>query len=169
MNFRRLLLRNRPRLDVASRGAVQTWLAQHPALQELYEYKEALHSLYRIRGADRAAAALTALTDRIATSSLPEIRTLRSTLIRWRREVLAYFVISASTLVILSLVTGWTNSLVKHHVAPHRRLYLDEDTWLALYSDSWDQQGRLWKFAQATTYLMPDVPALIPSYLVQTP
>src|SRR5262249_36061160 len=49
----------------------------------------------------------------------------------------------------------------KHHVAPHRRLYLDEDTWLALYSDSWDQQGNLWKFGEATTYLMPDVPALI--------
>lgn len=49
----------------------------------------------------------------------------------------------------------------QHHVAPHRRLYLDEDSWLALYSDSWDQQGRLWKFALGTTYLMPDVPALI--------
>ena len=49
----------------------------------------------------------------------------------------------------------------RHHVAPHRRLYLDEDTWLALYSDSWDQDGRLWKFAMGTTYLMPDVPALI--------
>jgi putative flippase GtrA len=34
------------------------------------------------------------------------------------REVLAYLVISATTLVILSLVTGWTNGLVKHHVAP---------------------------------------------------
>ena len=48
----------------------------------------------------------------------------------------------------------------EHHVAPHRRLYLDEDTWLALYSDSWDQRGSLWKFGEATTYLMPDVPAL---------
>jgi putative flippase GtrA len=38
------------------------------------------------------------------------------------REVLAYLVISATTLVILSLVTGWTNSLVKHHVAPHHGL-----------------------------------------------
>src|SRR4029077_5196097 len=34
------------------------------------------------------------------------------------REVLAYLVISATTLVILSLVTGWVNGLVKHHVAP---------------------------------------------------
>jgi hypothetical protein len=40
-------------------------------------------------------------------------------------------------------------------------LYLDEDTWLAVYSDSWDERGNLWKFGQATMYLMPDVPAVI--------
>jgi hypothetical protein len=49
----------------------------------------------------------------------------------------------------------------KHHVAPHRRLYLDEDTWFAVYSDSWDEDGKLWKFGQGTMYLMPDVPAVI--------
>jgi len=38
------------------------------------------------------------------------------------REVLAYMVISVSTLIVLSLVTGWTNNLVKHHVAPHHGL-----------------------------------------------
>jgi hypothetical protein len=49
----------------------------------------------------------------------------------------------------------------QHDIVPRRRLYLDEDTWLALYSDSWDDDGHLWKFAEATTYLMPEVPALI--------
>jgi hypothetical protein len=49
----------------------------------------------------------------------------------------------------------------KHHIVPRRRLYMDEDTWLALYSDSWDESGKLWKFAHGTTYLMPEVPALI--------
>ncbi len=48
-----------------------------------------------------------------------------------------------------------------HDIVAHRRLYLDEDTWLAVYSDSWDEQGNLWKFGQATMYLMPDVPAVI--------
>jgi putative flippase GtrA len=38
------------------------------------------------------------------------------------REVLAYLVISATTLVVLSLVTGATNRLVSHHVAPHHGL-----------------------------------------------
>jgi hypothetical protein len=49
----------------------------------------------------------------------------------------------------------------KHDIVAHRRLYLDEDTWLAVYSDSWDDKGNLWKFGQATMYLMPDLPAVI--------
>ena len=49
----------------------------------------------------------------------------------------------------------------KHQVAPHRRFYLDEDTWFAVYGEAWDERGRLWKFAHSTMYLMPDVPAVI--------
>ncbi len=49
----------------------------------------------------------------------------------------------------------------KHHVAPRRRLYFDEDTWFAVYSDSWDEDGRLWKFGHGTMYLAPDLPAVI--------
>ena len=49
----------------------------------------------------------------------------------------------------------------KHHVVPRRRLYIDEDTWFAVYSDSWDEQGRLWKFGHGTMYLVPDLPAVI--------
>ncbi len=49
----------------------------------------------------------------------------------------------------------------KHHIVPKRRLYIDEDTWLAVYSDSWNEDGKLWKFGQATMYLMPDVPVVI--------
>jgi hypothetical protein len=48
-----------------------------------------------------------------------------------------------------------------HHIVAHRRLYLDEDSWMAVYSDSWDEAGKLWKFGQASMYLMPDVPAII--------
>ncbi len=48
-----------------------------------------------------------------------------------------------------------------HHVAPRRRLYVDEDTWFAVYADSWDDRGKLWKFAHGTMYLMPDEPAVV--------
>jgi hypothetical protein len=49
----------------------------------------------------------------------------------------------------------------KHHVAPHRRLYIDEDSWLVLYSDSWDEDGKLWKFGHATVYVLPEIPTII--------
>ena len=48
-----------------------------------------------------------------------------------------------------------------HDIVARRRLYLDEDTWLAVYSNSWDDSGKLWKFGQGTMYLMPEVPAVI--------
>jgi len=48
-----------------------------------------------------------------------------------------------------------------HHVAPRRRLYVDEDTWLAVYSEAWDEDGRLWKFGEATMMVLPDLPAVI--------
>jgi transposase len=89
--LRRLLLCSRYRLDHADRFALDQWLMNHPQLRALYEAKEALHSLYRTRGYGRAKQALTALTDRLADSPLPELQTLRRTLMRWRREVLAYF------------------------------------------------------------------------------
>jgi hypothetical protein len=49
----------------------------------------------------------------------------------------------------------------KHHIAPRRRLYIDEDSWFAVYAESWDENGRLWKFGHATMYLIPDLPAVV--------
>ena len=89
--LRRLLLRSRFRVAYADRLALDQWLVGHPELRALYEAKEALHSLYRTRGRERAERALTALTDHLADSSLPELQTLRRTLMRWRREILTYF------------------------------------------------------------------------------
>jgi hypothetical protein len=48
-----------------------------------------------------------------------------------------------------------------HDIVAHRRLYLDEDSWMAVYSDSWDETGRLWKFGQASMVLLAEVPAMI--------
>lgn len=49
----------------------------------------------------------------------------------------------------------------KSHVAPRRRFYVDEDTWFVVYSESWDEDGKLWKFGHGTMYLVPDLPAVI--------
>jgi transposase len=69
-----------------------TRLADKPELRELWAIKEAINRVYRIHGHRRAKLALTRLTDAMAHSLLPEVRTLRNTLVRWRREVLAYFI-----------------------------------------------------------------------------
>jgi hypothetical protein len=49
----------------------------------------------------------------------------------------------------------------KSHVAPRRRLMVDEDTWLAVYAEAWDEAGHLWKFSEATMMSLPEVPTTI--------
>ncbi|PNB02580.1 DUF1329 domain-containing protein, partial [Pseudomonas sp. FW306-2-11BA] len=33
----------------------------------------------------------------------------------------------------------------KRHSMPKRRLYVDEDTWMAMLGDSWDANQKLWR------------------------
>ena len=89
--LRRLLLRNRRSLKPWWRTDLMRWLDRHHVLRELYEAKESLHRLYRIRGHARAKRALMGLIDTFALSAVPELQTLRRTLIKWRKEILAYF------------------------------------------------------------------------------
>lgn len=88
---RRLLLFNGKRLEYFERKALYQWLEHHPKLKEIYHYKEALHGLYRCRGYNRARRALIGLLDRMATSELNEIKSLRKTLMKWKDEILNYF------------------------------------------------------------------------------
>lgn len=89
--IRRLLLRNGKKLGFFERSAVYRWLKDYPELEEVYHFKEALHGLYRVKGYERAARAFTKLTDRMGGSQLAEIKTLRKTLLSWRKEILNYF------------------------------------------------------------------------------
>lgn len=88
---RKLLLMNGKRLDYFERRALNQWLNLYPKLKELYDYKEALHALYRCRGYNRARAALIRLLNHMALSKLPEIQSLRKTLMKWKNEILNYF------------------------------------------------------------------------------
>jgi transposase len=89
---RKLLLMNGKRLEYFERRALHQWLDHHPRLKELYNFKEALHGLYRCRGYNRARRALIGILDRMALSELPEIKKLRKTLMKWRVEILNYFI-----------------------------------------------------------------------------
>lgn len=88
---KRLLLMSSKKLDVSRRFHLHRFLEKYPELFELYVWKERLHGFYRIRGHKRAARALTAMTDAMALSQLQEIKTLRKTLMKWRNEILNYF------------------------------------------------------------------------------
>jgi transposase len=87
----RLLLKNGHRLDYFTRRTVWEWLEPHPELKAIYAWKERLHGFYRTRGYNRAATVLTAMTDELAKSEIKELKTFRRTLMRWRKEILAYF------------------------------------------------------------------------------
>jgi transposase len=88
---RRLLLMRFNRLEYFERKALHEWLEHHPRLKELYMFKEAIHRFYRTKGFNRAATALTRLTDAMAHSQLKEIKRLRRTFMYWRVEILNYF------------------------------------------------------------------------------
>jgi hypothetical protein len=49
----------------------------------------------------------------------------------------------------------------QHDIVPHRRLYLDEDTWFAVYADAWDRDGRLWKFSHGSMVAIAELPAVV--------
>jgi transposase len=85
-------LREKPlKLTPEWRWKLRRWFADKPVLRELCAAREAVFRLYRKRGHGRASGALTRPTDALAHSSVPELQTFRSTLMRWRKEVLAYF------------------------------------------------------------------------------
>lgn len=88
---RRLLLRNHHNLQFFERSALRKWLDTCPQVSELYSWKEKLHAFYRIHGFERAKRAFIHITDQMALSKLPEIQSLRRTLMRWRNEILNYF------------------------------------------------------------------------------
>lgn len=89
---RKLLLRNRHTLEYFERLALDRWLTEHSALREIYHWKEMLYALYRTKGYERAKRSLQCMLDEMAKSTLPEIKRLRKTLLRWRNEILNYFI-----------------------------------------------------------------------------
>lgn len=91
MWLKRLILKNRHKLDYFQRSDLDRYLNQHPKLDELYRFKEKLHLVYRTKGYSRATHALFKLIEEMRKSNLEEIQRLSRTLQRWRKEILLYF------------------------------------------------------------------------------
>ncbi|GJH29384.1 DUF1329 domain-containing protein [Caballeronia novacaledonica] len=49
----------------------------------------------------------------------------------------------------------------KRHQIPHKRFYLDEDTWTAVLADGWDANGQLWKSYWQWLVTMSDAPGAL--------
>jgi len=49
----------------------------------------------------------------------------------------------------------------ERNVVPHRRFYIDEDTWNAALADEWDAQGNIWKEDMMISETRPDLPGTI--------
>ena len=89
--IRHLLLKNNERLKRYQKKAVNRFCRENPKVNEVYRFKERINKFYRIKGFNQASRILTKITDDMALSKIPEIKTLRATLIRWRKEILLYF------------------------------------------------------------------------------
>lgn len=90
--IRKLLLRERRKLKPYEKRAITKWLAQYPEIKEVYEYKEQMHRIYRMRGYKKAKYHFIKMLDRMASSTVVRVSTLRTTLLSWKKEILQFFI-----------------------------------------------------------------------------
>jgi transposase len=91
LRAKKLLLMSAKNLTYSERLALDRFLRRYPDMHELYGWKERLHSFYRTLGYGRAYESYKRLMDDMSVSFLPEIQTLRKTLLKWKEEILNYF------------------------------------------------------------------------------
>jgi transposase len=91
LRLRKYLLMDSRKMDHWKRKEFQNELKKYPKLNEIYWVKESIYKLYRCKGRKRASNSLTKLTDALASTTIPELKTLRKTLVSWREEILNYF------------------------------------------------------------------------------
>lgn len=89
--IRKLLLKKYKDLDLHVRRVLEKWLDQNPKVKEVYYFKECMHRFYNIKGKQFASKVLIKITDEMANSTIPEIRSLRETIHKWRNEILQFF------------------------------------------------------------------------------
>lgn len=89
--IRHLLLKNRGKLKPHEKKAVIRFCRENEKVNEVYWFKERISNFYRIKGFDKARTVFIKITDDLARSSIPELKTLRRTLMQWHEEILRYF------------------------------------------------------------------------------
>jgi transposase len=103
-----LLLRSGFKLDFFKRSLIARFLSPHEELKAIYEFKERLHSFYRIKGYRRAASALEHMIEDLKYfEQVKELKTLRWTLLRWKNEILNYFISGVTN----AMAEGFNNKI----------------------------------------------------------
>lgn len=88
---RKLLLMSSKKLDYWDRLTIKNYLENYPKLKELYECKELLHELYRIKNYRTAHRCLDSIILLTQCSQVAEVKRLGKTLLNWKTEILNYF------------------------------------------------------------------------------
>ena len=88
--IRKLLLRNQDDLESHEKKAVRLWLSQNPEVREVYDYKEGMRRIYRMKSPSKACIVFNRLLEKMKSSQIERVKLLRKTLISWRKEILAY-------------------------------------------------------------------------------
>ncbi|MBK7844143.1 MAG: ISL3 family transposase [Bdellovibrionales bacterium] len=90
--LRKLLLRNGKKLESYERRALYEWLNLHPQLKEIYHYKEALHGFLPNQRKQNSCQSVNSNYRSNGFKPNPRNKNLRRTLMKWRNEILNYFV-----------------------------------------------------------------------------
>ena len=91
LGIKKLLLKNRKKLDYFLRSDIDRYLKNHTELNLIYRFKERLYEFYRTKGVVKAARGLYKLIDELKKQEHPALKKLGKTLQTWRIEVLSYF------------------------------------------------------------------------------
>jgi transposase len=86
-----LLNKNRSKLKPWERSALDQWLKVNPKIHEVYQFKEAMVRFYNIRGLSRAERVLDTIISELEKSQNKLLKTLKTTLKRWKTEILNFF------------------------------------------------------------------------------
>lgn len=91
MYLKKIVLKNRMKMDYFLRSDVDKYLKQHPELDMIYRFKERLYEFYRTKGVVRAARGLYKFINQLKGTGHKALLKLAKTLERWKKEVLLYF------------------------------------------------------------------------------
>ncbi len=89
--LKKLVLKNRMKMDYFLRSDVDKYLVQHPELNMIYRFKERLYEFYRTKGILRSVRGFHKLVNQLKSTGHKALLKLAKTMERWKKEILLYF------------------------------------------------------------------------------